>query len=69
MPFYRERQNVPPGLSGWAQVQYPYTDNIEDSAKKLEYDLFYIKNLSLGLDLQVFLRTLRIVLLGKERVI
>jgi exopolysaccharide biosynthesis polyprenyl glycosylphosphotransferase len=67
IPFFRERENVLPGLTGWAQVQYPYTDNVEDSARKLEFDLYYIKNLSLSLDLQIVLRTLRIVLFGKER--
>ncbi len=67
IPYYRERENVLPGLTGWAQVQYPYTASVEDAAHKIEYDLYYIKNLSLGLDLQVVLRTLRIVVCGKER--
>ncbi len=67
IPFYRERENVPPGLSGWAQVQYAYTDNIEGAATKLEYDLYYVKNVSLRLDIQIILRTLRIILFGMER--
>lgn len=67
IPYYRERENVMPGLTGWAQVQYPYTDNIEDTARKLEFDLYYTKNLSMSLDLQIILRTLRIILFAKER--
>lgn len=67
VPFYSEREIVPPGLTGWAQIRYPYGSNIEDTRRKLEYDLFYIKHLSLSLDLQVLLSTLRIVTLGKER--
>ncbi len=67
IPFYDERENAMPGLTGWAQIQYPYGHTIEDAKRKLEYDLYYIKNLSLSLDLQIILRTLRIVILGKER--
>jgi exopolysaccharide biosynthesis polyprenyl glycosylphosphotransferase len=67
IPFYRERENVMPGLTGWAQIQYPYGDSVQDARRKLEYDLYYVKNLSLSLDLQIILRTLRIVVLGKER--
>lgn len=69
IPFYQERENVMPGLTGWAQVRYPYGSTVEDSARKLEYDLYYMKHLSLSLDLQIILSTLRIVLLGKERAI
>jgi lipopolysaccharide/colanic/teichoic acid biosynthesis glycosyltransferase len=57
-----------PGLTGWAQIRHPYGSTIEDARRKLEYDLFYIKNLSLQLDLQIILRTVRIVLFGMERV-
>jgi exopolysaccharide biosynthesis polyprenyl glycosylphosphotransferase len=67
IPYYRERENVPPGLTGWAQIRHPYGSSVEDSRTKLEYDLYYIQNLSLGLDLRVILRTLRIVLFGMER--
>jgi exopolysaccharide biosynthesis polyprenyl glycosylphosphotransferase len=67
IPFYDEREYAMPGLTGWAQIQYPYGSTLEDAKRKLEYDLFYIKNLSISLDLQIVLRTLRIVLLGKER--
>ncbi len=67
IPFFGERANVLPGLTGWAQVRYPYGNTVEDAARKLEYDIYYIKNLSLSLDLQIILRTIRIVLLGLER--
>lgn len=67
IPHYRERENMPPGLTGWAQVRYPYGRNVEDARRKLEFDLYYLKNLSIKLDVQILLQTLRIVLLGKER--
>jgi len=67
IPFYDEREYAMPGLTGWAQIQYPYGATVEDARRKLEYDLFYIKNLSLSLDLQIILRTMRIVMLGKEK--
>jgi lipopolysaccharide/colanic/teichoic acid biosynthesis glycosyltransferase len=56
-----------PGLTGWAQIRRPYGDSVEDAARKLEFDLYYIKNLSLSLDVQIILSTLRIILFGKER--
>lgn len=65
--YYHERENVPPGLTGWAQVRHPYGDSLEHTKKKLEFDLFYIKNMSLSLDLQIILSTIRIVVLGMER--
>jgi len=67
IPFYNERENVMPGLTGWAQIRFRYGSTVEDAARKLEYDLYYIKHLSLSLDLQIVLSTLRIVLMGKER--
>ncbi len=67
VPFYRERADVMPGLTGWAQIRYPYGDSVEDSRHKLEYDLYYIKHLSLSLDLQIILSTVQIVILGMER--
>ena len=67
IPFYRERENIPPGLTGWAQIRYPYGASIEDSRAKLEYDLYYLQNLSVALDLRIILRTLRIVIFGLER--
>ena len=54
-----------PGITGWAQVGYGYGATIEDAIEKLNYDLFYIKNLSLFLDLMIVFRTFKVVLLGK----
>ena len=65
IPFYAIRHSVKPGLTGWAQVRYTYGGNIEESVKKLEYDLYYVKNHSLLLDLLILLRTVRVVLLGE----
>ncbi|MEM4523223.1 MAG: exopolysaccharide biosynthesis polyprenyl glycosylphosphotransferase [Nitrososphaeria archaeon] len=62
IPFYNLRHLVKPGITGWAQVNYKYGDSVEDAKKKLEYDLFYIKNLSPLLDLHILLRTIRVVL-------
>ncbi|HEV8553930.1 MAG TPA: TIGR03013 family XrtA/PEP-CTERM system glycosyltransferase [Casimicrobiaceae bacterium] len=65
IPFYAVRHSVKPGLTGWAQVRYTYGGNIEESVKKLEYDLFYVKNHSLLLDVLILLKTVRVVLLGE----
>lgn len=62
VPFYNRRHMVLPGLTGWAQVNYPYGASIEDALQKLQYDLFYIKNRSLFLDLEIILRTVSVVL-------
>ncbi len=62
VPFYRERHYVKPGLTGWAQIQYPYGASIDDARRKLEYDLYYIKNYSLVFDLLIILQTVRVVL-------
>ena len=64
IPYYDERHSVRPGLTGWAQVQYSYGSSIEDAFNKLEYDLFYLKNVSLIFDLAIIFRTIRIVLGG-----
>lgn len=66
IPFYDERVNVMPGITGWAQIQYPYGSSVQDAQRKLEYDLYYIKHASLSLDLQIVLRTLRIVFFARE---
>ncbi|MBL4790578.1 MAG: sugar transferase [Kordiimonadaceae bacterium] len=60
--LYRERHSVKPGITGWAQIQYPYGASFEDSKRKLEYDLYYIKNYSVFLDLLIILQTIRVVL-------
>ena len=62
IPFYSVRHSVRPGITGWAQINYEYTASLEDTKRKLEYDLFYVKNQSLFLDLAIVLQTLRIVL-------
>jgi exopolysaccharide biosynthesis polyprenyl glycosylphosphotransferase len=64
IPYYRERLMVQPGISGWAQVNYPYGSTMEDARRKLEYDLYYMKNMSLFLDMFILLDTVRIVLCG-----
>lgn len=65
IPFYQLRHTVPPGVTGWAQVRYKYGNTLEDSREKLMYDLFYIKNLSIGLDLMILFQTVKTVLLGR----
>jgi sugar transferase (PEP-CTERM system associated) len=65
IPYYVERHSVRPGLTGWAQVQYPYGSSIEDAFNKLEYDLFYLKNMSLTFDLAIIAQTIRIVIGGR----
>jgi exopolysaccharide biosynthesis polyprenyl glycosylphosphotransferase len=64
IPFYKERLLVQPGLTGWAQVCYPYGASVEDAKRKLEYDLYYMKHMSLMLDLFILLDTVRTVLRG-----
>jgi sugar transferase (PEP-CTERM system associated) len=64
-PLYRERHSIRPGLTGWAQVRYHYGSTIEESRRKLEYDLFYIKNLSFRLDLAILLATFKVILFGR----
>jgi sugar transferase (PEP-CTERM system associated) len=65
IPFYSERHRVKPGLTGWAQLCFAYADNEEDSREKLRYDLYYIKNQSLLLDLLVIIQTVEVVLFKK----
>jgi sugar transferase (PEP-CTERM system associated) len=65
IPYYGVRHVVRPGITGWAQVQYKYGNTLEDAREKLQYDLFYIKNASLGLDLLILFQTVKIVVLGR----
>ncbi len=65
MPFFGQRHSVRPGLTGWAQVKYPYGSSAEDAKAKLEHELFYIKNLSLTLDLAIIFETAKVVLLQR----
>lgn len=65
IPYYGLRHTVKPGITGWAQVMFHYGSTIDDSKEKLQYDLFYIKNMSLRLDLLILFHTVKIVLLGR----
>jgi sugar transferase (PEP-CTERM system associated) len=65
IPYYDVRHMVRPGITGWAQVKYKYGNTVEDAREKLQYDLFYIKNASLGLDLKIWFETVKIVLRGR----
>ena len=65
IPYYALRHTVKPGLTGWAQVMFHYSGTIDESKEKLQYDLFYIKNMSLKLDLLIIFHTMKIVLLGR----
>ena len=63
IPYYSERHVIKPGLTGWAQVKYPYGASVQDAIEKLKYDLYYLKNLSFVLDMTIILDTIKVVLL------
>ncbi|MDP9291088.1 MAG: sugar transferase, partial [Verrucomicrobiota bacterium] len=65
IPFYAVRHSVKPGITGWAQVRYPYGGSLEDAVQKLQYDLYYVKNHTLFLDLLILIETVQVVLWGK----
>jgi sugar transferase (PEP-CTERM system associated) len=65
VPYYNVRHSVKPGITGWAQVRYPYGASVEDAIEKLQYDLYYVKNHSLFLDVIILIETIEVVLLGK----
>ena len=65
IPFYHQRHTIPPGITGWAQVRYHYGASVEESKRKLEFDLFYVKHLSLWLDLAIVFETVKVVLVGR----
>jgi sugar transferase (PEP-CTERM system associated) len=65
IPYYDERHTVPPGITGWAQVQYEYGASVEAACRKLEYDLFYLKHMSALFDLRIIYRTVQTVLSGR----
>jgi lipopolysaccharide/colanic/teichoic acid biosynthesis glycosyltransferase len=67
IPFYHFRHLVKPGITGWAQVNYPYGESDEDAVQKLKYDLYYIRNYSLKLDAMIVLKTMQTMLFGKGR--
>ena len=62
IPFYQTRHLIKPGLTGWAQVKFPYGASVEDAKEKLQYDLYYIKHRSMLLDLSIIIRTIVTVL-------
>jgi len=65
IPFYEQRHLLPPGLTGWAQIKYPYGSSIEDARQKLQYDLYYVKNQSLVLDAVIMFETVKTILFGR----
>jgi sugar transferase (PEP-CTERM system associated) len=65
IPYYRQRLCVKPGITGWAQINYKYGDSLEDTVTKLEYDLYYIKNLALSLDTYIMFHTLKVMLFSE----
>jgi len=65
IPCYAQRHRVKPGLTGWAQLLYPYGSNVEDAKRKLEYDLYYVKHASIIFDIIILIQTVEVVLLGK----
>jgi sugar transferase (PEP-CTERM system associated) len=67
IPYYDLRHYVKPGITGWAQVNYPYGASVEDAYQKLQYDLYYAKNVSISLDILVLLKTVKVVLMGQGR--
>jgi lipopolysaccharide/colanic/teichoic acid biosynthesis glycosyltransferase len=65
IPYYYLRHTIRPGITGWAQVRYEYGSSVEAAKEKLRYDLFYIKNMSPGLDLMIAFDTTKIILWGR----
>jgi sugar transferase (PEP-CTERM system associated) len=65
IPYYFVRHTIRPGITGWAQINYPYGNSVEDAKNKLEYELYYIKNMSFILDLRIMLKTIGVILSGK----
>jgi sugar transferase (PEP-CTERM system associated) len=64
IPYYAQRHAVRPGITGWAQIKYQYGSSINDAIRKLEYELFYIKHMSISFDLLIIFRTIQVVLFG-----
>jgi sugar transferase (PEP-CTERM system associated) len=65
IPYYEARHSIKPGITGWAQVRYPYGSSVEDAKEKLQYDLYYVKNHSLFLDIMILVDTIQVVLWGR----
>jgi lipopolysaccharide/colanic/teichoic acid biosynthesis glycosyltransferase len=65
IPFYSQRFALRPGITGWAQIRYPYASTMEQALDKLRYELYYLKNFSLLFDLTIILRTIKVVLFAR----
>jgi lipopolysaccharide/colanic/teichoic acid biosynthesis glycosyltransferase len=65
IPYYYLRHSIQPGITGWAQISYSYGDSEKDAIEKLQYDLYYIKNMSALFDLQIIFESLKVILLGR----
>ena len=65
IPFYGQRHFVKPGITGWAQISHKYGDTVEDAVTKLEYDLYYLKNLTFSMDLYIMFHTAKVMLLSR----
>jgi len=65
LPYYKERHRVKPGITGWAQISYPYGASEKDALEKLQYDLYYVKNFSVFLDVLILLQTVEVIIFGK----
>jgi lipopolysaccharide/colanic/teichoic acid biosynthesis glycosyltransferase len=65
IPFYSRRLRIRPGITGWAQIKHEYDQSLDDVRKKVQYDLFYLENMSLRMDLKIILNTLSVMLRGK----
>ena len=65
IPFYDHRHTLKPGITGWAQVRYPYGASVDDAREKLKYDLYYVKNNSLFLDMIILFQTVQVVIMGQ----
>jgi len=65
IPYYGQRHVLKPGVTGWAQIRYTYGASVEDAIEKLQYDLYYIKNLSIALDFVILLETLKTVIMRR----
>jgi len=65
IPFYSRRLRVRPGITGWAQIKHEYDQSLDDVRKKVQYDLFYLENMSLRMDLKIILSTISVMLRGK----
>jgi lipopolysaccharide/colanic/teichoic acid biosynthesis glycosyltransferase len=65
IPYYQQRHLIKPGLTGWAQIKFPYASSVEDAFEKLRYDLYYIKNRSFFLDAIIIFETVKTVLFGR----